>query len=313
MKLVQGPYTGEMLRHPLFGREVRGMKPAWQPSQFRHTSRRVVLVVHAVIFAAWVLLALLIVGPGRPGELNTYVSRGMNLIIGAAVLLDAILDFVCLQGAVKTISGEITAGRWDLLRLTALSDRGIVRAKHAGARLRVWRATMIVASVRAAAVTLLLFNVLILPYVVFGENPSAVGLIDSLISDPFGTLLTFAGIGITFVVYIVEPFWRAQAMTALGMVLSAYIQSVPLALLAGLGVIFAVWLVQVIIVIALVVGLGIGLGAVFSPLLFGSSLLAFALYLMVACLVTALTIYGFYMLVQTWSLRRVWNRIQNAN
>lgn len=313
MKLVQGPYTGEMLRHPLFGREVRGMKPAWQPSQFWHTSRRVVLVVHAVIFAAWVLLALLIVGPGRPGELNTYVSRGMNLIVGAAVFLDAILDFVCLQGAVKTISGEITAGRWDLLRLTALSDRGIVRAKHAGARLRVWRATMIVASVRAAAVTLLLFNVLILPYVVFGENPSAVGLIDSLISDPFGTLLTFAGIGITFVVYIVEPFWRAQAMTALGMVLSAYIQSVPLALLAGLGVIFAVWLVQVIIVIALVVGLGIGLGAVFSPLLFGSSLFVFALYLMAACLVTALTIYGFYMLVQTWSLRRVWNRIQNAN
>lgn len=313
MKLVQGPYTGEMLRHPLFGREVRGMKPAWQPSQFRQTSRRVVLVVHAVIFAVWLLLALLIVGPGRPSELNTYVSRGMNLIVGAAVLLDAILDFVCLQGAVKTISGEVTAGRWDLLRLTALSDRGIVRAKHAGARLRVWRATMIVASVRAAAVNLLLFNVLILPYLVFGENSSAAGLIDSLISDPFGTLLTFAGIGITFVVYIVEPFWRAQAMTALGMVLSAYIQSVPLALLAGLGVILAVWLVQVIIVIALVVGLGIGLGAVFSPLLFGSSLFVFALYLMVACLVTALTIYGFYMLVQTWSLRRVWNRIQNAN
>jgi hypothetical protein len=303
-----------MLRHPLFGLDVRSAKRAWQPQQFVKSSRRLVLIVHLFLIAAWALIALLTIGPRIPQEFDAYASISINVIALLSILLDTILDFVCLQGAVKTINGEITAGRWDLLRLTALSESGIVRAKHAGARLRVWRATMIVASVRAATVSLILLGAAILPAFLFGESSFFEDLLRGLIEEPVSTVLALVVVTITASVYIVEPFWRAQAMTALGMVLSAYIQSVPMALLAGMGVIFAVWLLQAIIVVALVLGLGFGLGTVFTPLMFdNSSSFAIALYLLIACLITALTIYGFYSLVQTWSLRRVWNRIQNAN
>lgn len=311
MKL--GPYTGDMLRHPLFGLDVRSMKRAWHPPQFAQTSRRLVLIVHLIVIAIWVLLAVLIVGPRTPNDFDLYTISSVNLVVVVSIFLDAILDFVCLQGAAKTISGEITAGRWDLLRLTELSESGIVRAKHAGARLRVWRATVIVASVRVTTISLILLGGLIVPFLLFGRAPLPEDLIEGLIHEPVGTILALLVVAITAVVYVIEPFWRARAMTALGMVLSAYIQSVPMALLAGLGVIFAVWLLQIIIVIALVLGLGIGLGAVFTPFMFNSSAFAVAIYLLVSCLITAVTIYGFYSLVQTWSLRRVWNRIQNAN
>jgi hypothetical protein len=312
LKLVQGPYTGDMLRHPLFGLDVRTMKRAWHPSHFVQTSRRVVLKVHLVILVLWVLFW--VVGEGhRSSIFDSYVHASVNLIAVVSIFLDVILDFVCLQGAVKTISGEITAGRWDLLRLTALSESGIVRAKHAGARLRVWRATLIVASVRVTTISLILLGGLVVPFILYGRGPLADNFFSGLIYEPVGTILALVVVAVTAAVYIVEPFWRARAMTALGMVLSAYIQSVPMALLAGLGVILTVWLLQVIIVIALVLGLGIGLGTVFSPLMFGSSAFAVALYLLISCLITAVTIYGFYSLVQTWSLRRVWNRILNAN
>jgi hypothetical protein len=313
LKLVQGPYTGDNLRHPVFGLDVRSMKRAWHPSQFVQTSRRLVLIVHLVIIAIWILLGVLIAGPRTPNEFDMYAISSVNLIAFASIFLDIILDFICLQGAVKTISGEITAGRWDLLRLTALSESGIVRAKHAGARLRVWRATLIVASVRVTTISLILLGGLIVPFILYGRGPLGDDFFNGLIYQPVATILALVVVAITAVVYVVEPFWRARAMTALGMVLSAYIQSVPMALLAGLGAIFAVWLVQIIIVIALVLGLGIGLGTLFSPLMFGSSALVVALYLLISCLITAVTIYGFYSLVQTWSLRRVWNRILNAN
>ena len=313
MKLVQGPYTGDMLRHPLFGLDVCSMKRAWHPSHYVQTSWRLVLVVHLVLIAIWILLGALLVGPRTPNDFDSYALASVNLIAFASIFLDIILDFICLQGAAKTISGEIAAGRWDLLRLTALSESGIVRAKHAGVRLRVWRATLIVASVRVSTISLLLLGGLIVPFILFGRGPLADNFFSGLIYEPVVTILALVVVAVTGVVYVVEPFWRARAMTALGMVLSAYIQSVPMALLAGLGVIFAVWLLQIIIVIALVLGLGIGLGTVFSPLMIGSSALAVGLYLLISCVITAVTIYGFYSLVQTWSLRRVWNRIQNAN
>lgn len=312
MRLVQWPYAEEMLRHPLFGLDARRMRAAWQPQQFWRTSLRIMVIVQLIISGLWATLGL--VSGGRTAtDFNIYAITSANFIAVVSVLVNALLDFICVQGAVKTISGEITAGRWDLLRLTALSENGIVRAKHAGVRLRVWRATMIVASVRAATISLIMLGAVVVPLLFYGESPLLAGLIDGLIHDPISTVLALVVVTITAAVYCLEPFWRAQALTALGMVLSAYIQSVPVALLAGLGVIFAVWLVQAIIVVALVLGLGVGLGAVFSPLVFGNSALVVALYLLISCLITALTIYGFYSLVQTWGLRRVLRRIQTAD
>jgi hypothetical protein len=105
-----------------------------------------------------------------------------------------------------------------------------------------------------------------------------------------------------------------QALTALGMVISAHVSHAPTARLTALGVMLAVWLLQALVIIALVVGVGLGLGGVLVPFMFVSeSTLPAFLFLLVASLITAVTIYGFYAILQTWSLRHVSRRIAKDN
>jgi hypothetical protein len=65
-----------------------------------------------------------------------------------------------------------------------------------------------------------------------------------------------------------------------------------------------------IIAIALVAGLGWFGGLIFSQLFYYTySDFLIIFYLLGSCIITALTIYGFYALMQTWGLRRVLHRL----
>lgn len=322
MKLFQSPYADDMLRHPLFHLDVRAVSWAWPPRRFWQYSRRILLVVHAVIFLLWALLSVLDAAnnPFEPPDYRFsqyFLVNNVNFfyfVMFVAIAANTLLDFRSLQLGLKTINGEITAGRWDLLRLTALHERGIVRAKHAGARLRVWRMTMVIVSARLATVTIGLFAALVAPYLFTGENIIVEGLLDSFIREPLPMLVVLMIGAVTAAVYAVEPFWRMQAMTALGMALSAHIQNAALGMLAAVGGMVVVWLLQVIVVIALVLILGVGLGGLLaSVMIYASSPLGAALYILFACVVTALTIYGFYFLLEILSLVRVVRRIDKAH
>ncbi len=317
MKLVQPPIAGHMQRHPLFMLEARRFAWVGTPQSFRQHSRRILLWMHVAVFAVWLLFMLLDAALSNQGfgDRQVYVNsiNMVNWIMLLSIGLGMILDFRCLQVALRSINGEVEAGRWDLLRLTALSEQGIVLAKHAGARLKVWRLTMIIASLRVATISLGLFAVLVVPYLVLGENLVVEGLFTAFLDDPLGLLVVVVIAFLTALVYCIEPFWRAQTMTALGMVLSAWVSNLPLATLAAVGVIFAVWLVQMVILVALFFGLGVGLAALFAPLMFGYASLVTALYFLLSCIITAVTVYGFYTLLQTWALRHVVRRIRRSN
>lgn len=317
-RLLQTPYAGDMMRHPLFRLDARQVPWLRSPERFRGQTWRVIAVMHVLLLTVW--LVILAVHSANKREFSSsqmaYVDGPtvISFLATAIIPLSAILDFICLQASLKSISGEVIAGRWDLLRLTALSEGGIVRAKHAGVRLRVWRSTMMIVGLRTAAVTISLFALLIWPYVVTGENVNIGQLAEAFMEAPLSSIALVITAAVTVLVYIVEPVWRVQAFSALGMTLSAYIGTIPLAMLASVGAIFALWLVQIIVAAVLFFSLGFGLGALLAPLIFyESSPFPLMLYILLSCIITAVTIWGFYALLQAWGLRRVLYRIDKVN
>ncbi len=314
------PYSNNMQRHPLFRYEIRRVRWGFSEVRIRSYSLRVFLTVSIILFTVWLLLSLAFSTPppysySQQSQASWFV-RGSGpqillLLIIAAIGVNLILDFASLLSGVNSINGEISAGRWDLLRLTALREDGIVNAKHAAAQVRGWRMLAVTVSIRIATIILGLFIFSFLPLIMLGDGSFFTGLSETLVLEPFAMLFAFAALVLTLAVYVIEPYWRMKAMTALGLVISSYVLNTPLATLASVGAIFATWLAQTVIAAMLVFGLGFLLSP--TLFLFSSSATFGLFYMLVAAGVTAATIYGFYTLLQNWSLRRVIARIYKSN
>lgn len=314
------PYSNNMLRHPLFRHEVRHVRWGFSDERIRGYSLRVFLVALVINFLAWLLLSLAF---STPPPFSYYQQSAASwfvygsgqqvfaLLVFASIGVNLLLDFASTFSGLKSINSEVSAGRWDLLRLTALREEGIVNAKHAAAQVRAWRMMAVTVSIRGVSIILGLFIFAIVPLLVLRDGSFFTGVGQTLLREPLGTLLAFITLVLTLVVYVVEPYWRIKAMTALGMVVSSYVLNTPLATLAGVGAIFAVWLAQIIIVAMLVFGLGFLLSP--TIFLFSSNVAFSILYGLVAAVITAATIYGFYTLLQNWGLRRVTARIYKSN
>jgi hypothetical protein len=314
------PYSNNMLRHPLFRREVRHVRWGFSEARIRGYSLRVFLIVYVVIFLTWLLLSLAFSTPppysSYQQSLSSWFVYGSSpqvflLLIVAAIGVNLILDFASMLSGLSSINGEILAGRWDLLRLTALREEGIVNAKYAAAQVRAWRMLAVTVSIRVATIILGLFIFLFLPLIMLGDGSFFTGLSETLVLEPFAMLFAFVALVLTLAVYVVEPYWRMKALTALGLVISSYVLNTPLATLASVGAIFAVWLTQAVIAAILVFGLGFLLSP--TIFLFSSSAAFGILCVFAAAAITAATIYGFYTLLQNWSLRRVIARVYRSN
>ncbi|MCA9903082.1 MAG: hypothetical protein KC547_04420 [Anaerolineae bacterium] len=154
------------------------------------------------------------------------------LAFGIVSLAGLLIDFLCLVLAGSAISSEIVAGRWTLLRLTTLSSKSIVSAKHASVRLRYWPWLHVLAGMRCGVVVLLaLWNLDTLRY-----------------SSALDVFLIIGLFILAAVPYVIEPFWRTQAMTSVGLFFSALNRSTALTVLTAVFGLFALWLVQAVIV-----------------------------------------------------------------
>ena len=312
MMWIQSP--NEMRHHPLFWFEARRVRWAGRIWPY---ARRILLLAHLVIFASWLILLLLVLAlRGSVHDLITGSANFLNILALAVIVAGGgLLDYVALQASAQSFNGEITQRRWDLIKLTALNDWGIIRAKHAGVRLRVWRMTVMVAGVRIATISLGAVLALVLPFLFEGRNGLLDNLLDAVVTDPLSLLFVLLTTVVTLLVYVLEVFWRMQAMSALGLYLSARILNTPLVFLAGFAAILVVWMAQALIVAALVFGLGFVMGGFVSSfyIYYGDNFWLYYLYLFLCCLVTAVTVYGFYNLLQSWSLRRLYHRIGQAD
>jgi hypothetical protein len=321
MLMFSTPYSTKVTQNPLFIRDTRRAKWAWPREQLLSRTIRLTLLTHLGMILLWVLLSMLWYANIMHNSYYSYMAQqayyngsgnAISMLLIGIILAGFALDLGSIQSSLNSINGEVTAGRWDLLRLTALSERGIINAKYSVAQLRAWRSTLRLISARVALVLILVFYLLVMPIFIYGYSTTARGLVDSLTYDPVSTLLGLVVFALISIVFVIEPLWRMKAMTALGLVISSYVQTPAFTALAGIGAVLAIWIAQLVIVIALIAGSTFFVSTLFFAAYYGSAATYFV-YLLLMGVVTTLTIYGFYYLLQTWSLRRATLRIVKSN
>lgn len=276
-----------LTNNPLFNIEVRRIR--WGASErilWRYSARRLEIVVG--------LLLLLWIPFIRRDALTLDFDGYPILLFALGLLAGVMLDFVGIAATLGSISAEVEAGRWDLLRLTHLSISQIIAARHGVAQVRVWRYTIYVVGLRAAAGLIALLT--------YFQRTLVEGSQIAYRSDWwFSALLGVVVVGGLGVLFVIEPLWRVRMVTALGVALSSRtrtrVAALPLAV-AGLG---GLWLGSLFLAILVFIGISIAisqtymLGTFFVQALICTPLVLVALYA---------TVYGFYSVVLVGSLRR---------
>lgn len=294
--------------NPVFERETR-VFPWAETEQGLHRFSRRLLVLSALATAVIWLVLWSVSAPGYAvsqinGSFTAY--RASTDVVFWLMLIAAgcgvLLDLFALRAGLGSISSEVTARRWELLRLTPLRESGIIFGKHAAAQIRAWRGLSLLTGLRVGAAAIFLLNVVGLPFVLPGMSPFT--------QNDAGFILFVAAISaVSLPVYILEPLWRVRAMTALGMVISSFVLHVPLSTLAALAVALAVWLLQLLVLFALASLIG---ALLFPIVLFSGDFLLASAVGFGFSLALAVAVYGFYAILTRWGLRRVFQRISRA-
>ena len=277
-----------LTNNPLFELEVRRVRWGTSAALLLVNSGRRLALICCVLLIAWLLLSLQDI---RQHNLGDFVV----ILLALSFLASLALDYSAITSALGTINDEVTAGRWDLLRLTLVTIPQIIAAKHGLAQVRAWRLMITIIAVRVAV---LLIGGISLLLVLLHADAFAY-----LLPEQARDLIIEAITGLVLaLLYIVEPFWRMRTVTALGVAISARARQPISALLAAGGAIFALWLLQGLVLFTLfflVASIILPLAlleytalqtAILSPLIFLA--------------LVAATVYGFYAVLQTWSLRR---------
>jgi hypothetical protein len=214
-----------------------------------------------------------------------------------SVPIGALVDFASIGAALTSINGEITAGRWDLLRLTPLHEAQLVALKHAAAQIRAWRSTVLVIGVRLIAFLLAALELVFS----FFDSRSYIFALDDVFTFVYGHVL----LGGVALVSLLEPVWRLRAVAALGMAVSARTSSVGTAGLAGGSLVFAFWLVQGSVAIALLMVLSMLL----APLVLIINTVMASAVITVVVVICIGVLYGLYVVATRWGLRAAVRRL----
>lgn len=218
------------------------------------------------------------------GGTGTVVTIAILAAVGAGWLM----DFACVFAAFNSIRGRVNSAHWDLLRLTPMQRETIIEAEYSVAQARAWRSLSMVLGLRIAALVLLLAQVLLLPPAIERAGGQ---VYNSTYADP-GLFLIVVGFILFFAVYLVEPFWRMRAVTALGLAVAALFRGIIPAALTAFALLVAMWIAQVVI-----------MGVIFWCSISAAFGLQYA-YPPCASLVTGGIIYGFYLVVRQEALKR---------
>lgn len=218
-RLIPSPATWD---DPLFRTDARGVR--WGESRmilrrrwWRWGGQMLLLVIIGVVLffgEQWLERAVSTYRrPFYEWFINTLGSFVVLALMGS-VALNLLLDFVGISAGLNTISGDFTFGRVDLIRLTLLRPTHIVASKHAVAQMRVLRMTFRIMWLRVWLVVL-------------GGIAMLIALFDSLARgyESLPDLLTtvsVVGVGaLTVGTFLIEPYWRMKAITAMGVMQSA--------------------------------------------------------------------------------------------
>ena len=302
MLRLLNPYPEISPTHPILERETRRMRWIQRAGSPQRYSLWIFLFVIGGVLALYVgWVALKWLNPYRSLYFGWFVdttSGFAGVLVLASFFAGLLLDYLSMTAALSSISREMVAGTWDLLRLTLLREGELVLAKHTAAQLRAWRATMALVGLRVA-VGLLLLVLQIAGSIVY-RYPLGLGLQSNPLLFLLSNLFPFAAL---FGVYILEPVWRMRAVTAVGMSISARHTEGTSSMLVGIGMLLLLWLIQLIVAVAVIAGLTV---LMFTVAAFGTGAFCFPVVLF---LVISPTVYGFYSIIKTWGLRQVARRV----
>jgi hypothetical protein len=258
----------------------------------RYTAR-LTIVTSVALSAIWLLLTLAY--PRQYAYMNpsglefTFIAGILSLLAGFA------LDFSSIASAVGSVSGEVTAGRWELLRLTPLTSRQIVAAKHGAAQVRAWRAMSLILATRIGVLVIFPLN-LVYEYL---TEPDYNLFSGAALLTVVAVLALMAG---SAALFVLEPFWRMSAVTALGVAASARAGQPAFGILRALWSLFVFWAGQGLFVGAFLVVTVTMLFPLISLEVFGTNQLIFSPLILLV--IIAVTVYGFYSIFLTAALRR---------
>lgn len=267
--------------NPLFKLETRRVRwlnseqPLWGYS----------LIIQAVVTLALITLWLLLsLRAGLGGSIYVIITSDdlINMLVILSIAANVLLDLACFWFTLDSIDLKYNPIWWDLLRITPLAPQEVITAKHKRAQMRVWWLMMLILSTRTTTAALILIHY----YVIVPTRISLTTL----------DFLMLPALGVVGLVYIIEPFWRMRAITALGLWLSARMSTPTMTGLAGLAALLAVWSSQA----------GIFLLAVWAAfiLLRFSSVISLACLTLITAVAIGFVIHQYYRRLQLFSLYR---------
>ncbi|GAB4318329.1 MAG: hypothetical protein Kow00117_08440 [Phototrophicales bacterium] len=239
------PYANYLQHHPVYFFETHTKRHRRTLQMMTRTSLIWFYYIFMLMIAAWLFV---IWRDTRSASTFTfddmlYIASQQTLtwffLIGVAASL--LIDIIAILASVGSINRQRTSGHWDLLQLTTLDERTIIHTKHVIIQLQAWRMFVVVLSIRLTTILLFLIQSLFFAH---GDDPQTVvqSFLDYFSYDFPNAALTLAIVVNLGMFYLLEPFWRLRAMTALGMWISARVNRVTSALISGFAMIILVWL-----------------------------------------------------------------------
>ena len=303
------PYATAAARQPIFQQETRRLPWAGDARALVRLSVRRIVRVALISMAAVCVVGMLVMILSELGTPSSQRSTAMRLfdaipimLFSGAFVLGLIglimglqVDFHSISASITLINGDVMTGRWDLYRLAGIREGHFTVGKHGVAQMRAWRTVMNVIGVRIGAIILYVVSSAINAFYIdsylgAGSSSTSVAFLEFVLSIIL--ILTSGWF------FLIEPILRLRMMTAIGLMVSAHVREPNMSPLAGFGVTFGLWVMQ----LAILGAMGCGGAALFFPLLlFGGGICGIPV--LFGLLIAAL--YAYYDIFKNYALRRV--------
>jgi hypothetical protein len=303
------PHAYVMPGSPLFAYEARGLRWGQDADDL---VRRMALRIRLIVGIALGIWAVFMIGMAAFGSDSGWYDAlwyaiGLNFILG---FLDRFyLDFIAVTISLDDIGRDFDAKRWDLMCLTDISSRNIIRAKYAFAQIKAWRVMSISIGIRLAAVTTTFATLLFTP-ILFPNNDDIPniyrGIVETLrgsAGDGFFVVAFITFMFAVFGLYIVEPRWRLKALSAASLAVSSQRRQSTFALLSGFAAVGSIWFCQILLV-------GVSGFIVFISGQFFLDPAAAGVYILFFIGVFSYALYGLYIGLANYWLEGAYQRIR---
>lgn len=235
------PYNEVDTTNPIYQKDLRHLR--WLSTE-RSLKRynRLLLIGLPLLAVFWWLLERLNINFGYVQSDYKYTLLNLLLVIAAGVMF--LSSLYSVPAVIGTFNAQYTSAYWDMLRLTPQYNGTILYSQDAIAQLRLWPLTAVEIGFRLTIVLLYTLNNF---YDIF-QSTAARG--ESVSISVFGIYcwIGWAAIMLLGVTIIFEPVIRTRLIVAMHVLITVTIKNLLLALLAGLMVVVAFHLVQMLII-----------------------------------------------------------------